>query len=539
MQGSSDLLINRFKEFWLGLRFVAGVFPYLRYSLTGEAAAREVQWRFRNRDALFLKCLRNCIFSSPGNPYHILLSQAGCKEGDLQHLVRTQGVEGALQTLYRSGVYLTVDEFKGRTPIVRGNLTFSALPVYFQKSAPAARLGIRTSGSRSSGSCTPVDFAYIQSRTANLLLDLTARGGLDWQHAIWGIPGGSAMVHLLEYSGIGARPVRWFSHVNPASSDLALRYRWSARALRVTSLLANRPLPQIQYATVEDPSPILEWTTQVRRGGGIPHLLTYTSPAVRLCQAAAQSGINLSGLQMTLMGEPITALRLEIIHRSGAGAVPRYGSTESGSIGYGCLQAEAPDDVHFLSDRLALIQAEGENSCPAESLLVTTLLPAAPIALLNVSLGDRADLTERNCGCPLQSYGWVRHIQNVRSFEKLTLGGVNFLSTDISRIMDEFLPRRFGGEPTHYQLVEEEGPDGRPRLRLLIHPAVGKVDSHEVTEAFLQAISRGHGVERMMGTVWRNAGVIEVERKVPVTTDSGKIHHFLAVTTRKEKNSHV
>ncbi len=533
------LPINRIEEFWLGLRFVTGVFPFLRRPLSDQIAIHDVKERLNNRERLFLQGLRDRVYSNPGHPYHKLLKHAGCEEGDLQNLVRTQGLEGALHRLHRNGVYLTVDEFKGRAAVVRKNLSFFAHPSHFRKEVMLARLGIQTSSGGADEGLIPVDFDYIRSRTANLRLDLEARGGRGWQHAVWGIPGGSALVHLLEYSGAGAHPVRWFSHVDPRGPGLAPRYRWSARALRLTSLLAGRPLPRLQSATVEDPSPVLSWIADVLRKGGTPHLLTYTSPAVRLCQEAVRSGLDLSGLQLTLTGEPITALRLDLIRRTGACAFPRYGSTESGSIGYGCLRPEAPDEVHFLSDRLALIQVEEGSPGPAGSLLVTTLLPVSPFLLLNVSLGDGAVMTERHCGCPLQEYGWTVHLQHIRSFEKLTVGGMTFLHTDIARIMDDLLPRQFGGEPTHYQLVEDEGPDSRPRLRLLIHPQVGEIDPQAVAKAFLQAISQGHGVERVMGTVWRQAKVVEVERRAPMTTASGKISHVLNVDAVKRTRSNA
>jgi hypothetical protein len=42
--------------------------------------------------------------------------------------VKQEGVEGALRILYRHGVYLTVDEFKGRRPATRGNATVAVNP---------------------------------------------------------------------------------------------------------------------------------------------------------------------------------------------------------------------------------------------------------------------------------------------------------------------------------------------------------------------------------------------------------------------------
>ena len=45
--------------------------------------------------------------------------RAGLRDDD----VGQEGVEGALRTLFRHGVYLTVDEFKGRPPVQRGRAT--------------------------------------------------------------------------------------------------------------------------------------------------------------------------------------------------------------------------------------------------------------------------------------------------------------------------------------------------------------------------------------------------------------------------------
>jgi hypothetical protein len=88
------------------------------------------------------------------------------------------------------------------------------------------------------------------------------------------------------------------------------------------------------------------------------------------------------------------------------------------------------------------------------------------------------------------------------------------------------LPTRFGGGPTDYQLVEDVGRDGRPRLRLLVDPEVGPVDAQSVAAAFLSAIGPGSGVERVMGLLWEEARVLEVERRPPLRTPAGKILHL-------------
>ncbi len=105
---------------------------------------------------------------------------------------------------------------------------------------------------------------------------------------------------------------------------------------------------------------------------------------------------------------------------------------------------------------------------------------------------------------------------------------MTFLDTDVIRILEEVLPTRFGGGIMDYQLVEEDGPGGHPRLRLLVHPRVGAVDPDRVVDAFLVAVGNGAAAERLMGAVWRDAGFLRVERRAPIATSGGKILHLHA-----------
>ncbi len=243
--------------------------------------------------------------------------------------------------------------------------------------------------------------------------------------------------------------------------------------------------------------------------------------------------MNLAGVHFTITGEPVTDARLAAIRGLHGDPVPDYGSVDSGgSMTYGCLAPNAPDDVHFFSDLNALIQAEGPPF-PKHALLVSSLRPTTPFILLNVSMGDRAIITDRRCGCPLEALGWQTHLHTIRSYEKLTAGGVTFEDTEIIPLLEEILPRSFGGGPTDYQLVEEETDDGRPRLRLLVHPSIGPVDTAAVSKAFLDAIGSSSEVKRDMAAQWRQAGFLQIERKAPYSTASGKILHLMAAPTAK------
>jgi hypothetical protein len=102
---------------------------------------------------------------------------------------------------------------------------------------------------------------------------------------------------------------------------------------------------------------------------------------------------------------------------------------------------------------------------------------------------------------------------------------MTFHDTDAARILDETLPARLGGDPGDYQLVEDETPDGRSRLRLLVHPHVGPVDAGAVTETFLATLRARGGARGVTALVWRSAGLLQVERRVPEMTRAGKVLH--------------
>jgi phenylacetate-coenzyme A ligase PaaK-like adenylate-forming protein len=290
------------------------------------------------------------------------------------------------------------------------------------------------------------------------------------------------------------------------------------------------PLPPPEPATLDDPLPIARWMADTLRAGAVPHLVSFVSPAVLLCRAARAAGIDLRGAVLTVGGEPFTAARQATLRDAGLEVMSGYASTEAGGIATECLAPEGPDDLHVQLDRVALIQPgpAGPAGLPEDALLTTALRPSAPVVLLNASLGDHGRLVERACGCPLERLGWRVHLHGVRSFEKLTAGGMTFHDADVARVLDEVLPARFGGGPTDYQLVEQESLDGRARLVLRVHPAVGPLDPQEGGTAFLDALGRGSGVERVMALQWSQAGLVSVERRPPTTTANGKILHLQA-----------
>jgi hypothetical protein len=485
--------------------------------------------RLERRATDFLALLRRIFRSGPTDPYRQLLGLAGCEEGDLAALIRREGVEPTLRVLYRHGVYLTADEFKGRRPVVRGGRSVASAAGRLGNPGITTHLTIQSSGSRSPRTRVPLDLAFIRDCAVDLCLAMDARGGVAWRKGHWHVPGGVAMARLLEYATFGPIPERWFSQLDVAGGQLPSRYRWSARVLRVGGWLGGCRLPAPGYVSFADPLPVATWMHEVLRSGATPHLLTFTSSAAALCSAAFAAGLDLRGAQFTVGGEPVTEARLGAVRRVGAHAVPIYGTAEAGAIGHGCLHPDAPDEVHQLHDLHGVILAgpDGrDRGMPPDALLLTSLRPTSPLVLVNVALGDRADLGRRACGCPLEELGWTTHLQCVRGYDKLTAGGMTFLDTDLIRVLEEVLPACFGGGPTDYQVEEEEDGEGRSRLRLLVHPAVGPVEPAAVIDVFLSALGDGSSAQQVMALQWRAAGVVVVERALPLALPSGKVLHL-------------
>jgi hypothetical protein len=509
-----------------GIRLIAGLPRYLWRRLDAERATALVAAQRADRESVFLRHVRHML-GTPTHAYHALLRNAGCEYGDVEGLTRRDGLEAALGTLYRAGVYLTVDEFKARRPVIRGNATIVVDPDGLRRRPVAPALTPLTSGSGGPRTPIPLDLAAIRYRGIHTGLPLLARGGDRWRTGIWGLPGGP-LVTLLQYAVVGPRPARWFLQLDPLAHRLPARYRWSAVAARWTALACLAPLPSATPAPIDDPGPVARWMAGELRAGRIPHLDTFASPALSVCEAARTEGLDLEGAQLTLAGEPMTAARLRTLEGAGVRAVPRYATAECGPIGYGCLAPDAPDDLHFFDSLHAVVQPGhgAPGPLPPDALLITTIQETGPFIALNLSLGDRADLTPRRCGCPLETIGWRRHLRTVRSFEKLTAGGMTFLDVDVIRVLEDVLPTRFGGQPSHYQLVETEDSDGHPRVRLLVHPAVGSLDSSAVKSALLEALAGGGQTERVMALQWGLAGWLEVERRPPHVTAGGKIHHL-------------
>jgi hypothetical protein len=273
---------------------------------------------------------------------------------------------------------------------------------------------------------------------------------------------------------------------------------------------------------------------------GTPALVnTNASSGTRICLAAAEHGRDIAGTVFRLGGEPLTAARVAAVAATGSRAVTIYGMGEIGRIGLPCARPAAIDDVHLLLDKLGVIRRSrrgGDGAPPVPVNVYTTLVPSTPKLMLNVESDDFGELGERACGCPLERLGLRLHLHTIRSHEKLTSEGMNFLGHDLIGLVEEVLPQSFGGAPTDYQFIEDELPNGLPRVRLLVSPRVGDFDAGQVSDAVIAFLNQVPGASDRFGERWREAGTLEVVCAEPIATSASKV---LALHTAKPKRERV
>ena len=150
-----------------------------------------------------------------------------------------------------------------------------------------------------------------------------------------------------------------------------------------------------------------------------------------------------------------------------------------------------------------------------------TLLPTTPKLMINVDCGDYSTVISRSCGCMVGELGYAVHLHTVRSYDKLTSEGMNFLGSNLLRLVEEVLPPRFGGSPMDYQLVEtDEG--GLPKVEVLVSPGVGHIREADVVETIVGFLNSAPNASGDFGNRWRDTGTLRVAHREPSATGVGR-----------------
>jgi hypothetical protein len=508
-------------------RYAYGLRAFLRTPLSADEARRQVEERLRQREESFLGVVEAGVFAQPTSPYRPLLEAAGVEFGDVARMVRLEGLEAALGRLYDAGVYVTLEEYKGRRPIERLGLSLSVGPEDFLNPLRAPTFILHDVGSSGVRRGGPLDLVHVTTMAAYQALvfetfDLSRR-----PYALWFPlpPGRAGLIDALRVSKLGKQIERWFSQTPLEATRETIKPFLLTRTTIAVSRSAGRPLPRPEHVSLADAGRVARWLAEKVHEGVPAQLSTYPSSAARACAAAGDAGLDLSGTTFRVGGEPYTRAKADALERTGSHAISYYGAVETGSIGVACREAGELDDVHLLTDKLGIIQRERDvagGAARVGALVFTTLLATSPRLLLNMESDDYGVVSDRECGCPLGRLGLTRHLHGIRSYDKLTSGGMTFVGSDVMALLDHALPARFGGAPTDYQLVEEEEA-GVPRVSIVVSPRVGELDESALITTVLDALASGPAYKQMMASVWQSGDTLKVVRREPHATAHAKI----------------
>lgn len=528
------------KQLGLFARLAGGLGPFLRDRLTAERCTEMSRSGLARREASFIGTLESALTSSATNPYSKLLAHAGITLRDIRESVRRSGLEPTLEMLYDNGVYVSLDEFKGRVPIRRGSLCIEIGSHDFDNPLARAHIETRTGGSRSTGTRLFIDLDLLERDAGYVHHQMHMFGLYGRPLFVWcsAAPALSGISEVLRCAKLGVVPQRWFAQSVPSLRDRSWRHavltRYVVRAARANGC----PIPAPEKLPLNEAWVAAEALAEARRRGERPVFRANSSTAVRVCLAAEERGLDISGTTMRVSAEPFTPGKAAVLRRTGCTAASWYATGETGIIGLPCSKAAEIDEVHLMADKLAMIRRERQIA-PGRSVLVnvySTLVPSVPKLMLNFVSDDYADVGERSCGCPLEALGYTTHMHTIRSWEKLTSEGMTFIGHDLIRLIEEVLPARFGGTPADYQFVEDER-DGLPRVDLLVSPRVGPLDENVVRAAVLEFLDDTQGAQTRRADPWRQARTVSVIRKEPIATAASKVLALHVMRAKRERGA--
>ena len=516
--------IKRYAHFAWGLR------GFFRHRISIEQARAIVEQRLVDREDNFLRLVERGIFGHRKSPYLHLLKQAGCEMSDIRDMVRTRGLENTLLALREAGVYVTFEEFKGREPIVRNGKIIPIQVRDFDNPYLRSYYEATSGGTTGMAARASISLDHTIAQNHSILLSYDAHSVLNLPTAIWyGIlPDSTGMENILRGSLFGNLPWKWFSPVVIRDSKASLKEHLGNLGTHYIILmgrLLNVHIPFPEYVSLDQAAVVAHWAANVLKTHGQCLIRANVSMAMRICIAAREEGLDLTGVTLMGGGEPPTPAKVAEIIRSGARWVPNYWFTEAGVVGWGCAKPVDPNDIHIFKDAIALIQYPRQVNglrTTVDAFHFTTLLPTAPKLLLNVESDDYGVIEKRSCGCPLETYGYTEHLRHIRSFCKITGEGVTLIGSEMIQILEEVLPTRFGGSPFDYQLLEEEDEKGFTKVSLLVSPRVGIIDEKKVIETVLEALGKN---TLSVGTraIWSQARTLQIKRMAPVWTSRGKL----------------
>ena len=500
-------------------------YEFQRYLRTKPVAdpARRLRESLEKREQTFLHLVKPAIFENPATPLHHLLKLAQCNYGDLAAAVKRKGLESALRDLREAGVYLTSEETKGRKNVVRHGKEIANSPLACRNPLVHGGTPGSSSGSRGPAATSQTPLPWRLHRDC---YDAVMRRDLRYADytevalnsilpAVWSLNQAALAFRC------GGSVARWFAPGGTWKDNG--HYRFATRLLIAEARLLGYKLPFPEFLADNDFSPVVQFLADCRAAGKPAVARGTVSTVTRLCAEAAERGADISGTLFNVGGEALTDARRELVHAAGCRAVSRYIANETGPVGLGCSHMTDSNTVHFFADSHAIIIVKRPaplTDIDVDSLHFTTLYPHAYRVFLNAEIDDSARLIPATCDCEFSRIGFTTALTDIHSFGKLTGFGMTLVGTNLLPILEQHLPKTFGGSAADYQLVESAA-NKQMELTLRVNPRLN-ANLDDVRVFFLDQVQCVYGGSLTRRT-WEHAGSLRVAAIPPLATRTGKI----------------
>lgn len=510
-------------------RFIFGLEDFLKNVLTSESCIQSIKERINNREDNFLRAVKECIYHYPSSPYLKLLNLAKISYKNIESFVKRDGLEGALHILKNEGVYLTLEEARGKNEVVRKGHILRFKESDFNNPRIPPAFYIRTGGTTNKGTGAVVNltFEFLAERAAHRYLMFEMHSLFSIPFIIW-YPtlGGVELATLLECAKIGKVPAHFFYQLDKRLRKPSLDARMAFWYLDFMGKKMGINFPKPKPLILGDISEIARLISNLSENNCGSCIRTFVSSAVKICDLARQNNFNIEGTKFWVSGEPLTRHKFEEIASKGAKSICQYSFAEmGGTVAIGCDRALSPDDTHFLKDLFAVIQHNKEIEhlgTTFNAFLFTSLSLYAPKIFLNVENGDYGVVEERDCSCQFGKLGLNTHIYNIRSFEKFNAEGMTIFGSDLLKLIEETLVPKYGGSSIDYQFIEEQDSD-RTRTTLIVSPDVGKIDGKDMLDTIYKELSISPAYQTQL-SIWRQADTLRIKRAQPIPNKRGKIY---------------
>ncbi len=521
-------VFNNIKKYY---RFCKGLRKFLRETISLEESKAFIKEQTEKREKMFLNIVDKAIYKNSKSPYLKMLKLTDYKFEDIKNLVNTIGIELTLSKLALNGIYITFEEFKGRKKVIRNKKIFNFNESNFDNPFLSSYFEVESGGTSGPGTRTMIDFDFLSQEAVLRSVVLDIYGLMDAPCVLWFpiLPGNAGIKNIFRQVKIGRPPIKWFSQVDNRNIRPSIKDRFGTSFIVYMGKLLGSRIPKPEYVDLEEAYKIAYYIVDLIKEQSKCSVWTYVNSAVRICSAAKERNLNLAGTSFFITGEPITLTKLNEIKSAEANVIPYYAFVEGGIVAYGCANPDSPDDMHILSNRVAVIshKKKMENSNNnVDALLFTSLLPESPKILFNVEIGDYGLIRSRSCNCKFEDIGFLYHVSNIESFEKCTSEGMTFMVNDLINIAENILPARYGGSSSDYQFSEEFSENGITFINLAVSLRVGPVNESDLAKTIIHELGKGKGSKRLMAEIWSRANTIKIKRMDPVPTKRGKIFSF-------------